>query len=175
MAVLNQALLGFAKNHPRLQYDPSYISTTNGYQAHIGDASDPMVEQLLNKFRQQVDLFLDGPYGYQVLMKKKKARLKPWIVILNNGGYQKPHVHPAGVVSGVYYLQIPPHIAESEIPSEGWIEFGISPEEEGNDPKYAVRPEEGKLLLFPSYLAHRTIPLITDCTRICFAFDVVPE
>lgn len=175
MKRVREELLDFAKNHHRLQYNPPFISTTKGYQAHIGDASNPVTQQLTNKFKQQVDQYLEESFARFVCAHQRKVRLKPWVVILNKGGYQKPHVHPAGIVSGVFYLQIPDHIANSPKPSEGWIEFGISPEDRGNDPKYAVRPEEGKLLLFPSYLAHRTIPLEKDCSRICFAFDVVPE
>jgi hypothetical protein len=39
---------------------------------------------------------------------------------------------------------------------------------------FRVRPEEGLLVLFPSYLYHRTLPFEEDGTRISVAFDVVP-
>lgn len=170
-----EELLKFSKNHHRLQYNPPFISTTKGYQAQIGDASNPVIHRLMLRFKQQVDDYLKDSYGRYVCLHTNKVRLKPWVVILNKGGYQKPHIHPAGIVSGVFYLEVPDFIAKSANSSEGWIEFGISPEKQGNDPKYAIRPEEGKLLLFPSYLAHRTIPLKRDCSRTCIAFDVVPE
>jgi hypothetical protein len=35
-----------------------------------------------------------------------------------------------------------------------------------------IRPEEGLMLLFPSYMYHRTIPFAGDGTRISIAFDV---
>ena len=41
-------------------------------------------------------------------------------------------------------------------------------------PTYKVRPEEGLLVLFPSYFYHRTIPFDDPGTRISIAFDVVP-
>ncbi|MFQ6018117.1 MAG: putative 2OG-Fe(II) oxygenase, partial [Kiloniellaceae bacterium] len=37
------------------------------------------------------------------------------------------------------------------------------------------QPEEGLMLLFPSYFYHRTIKFETAETRISIAFDVVPE
>jgi hypothetical protein len=37
-----------------------------------------------------------------------------------------------------------------------------------------VRPVEGLLVLFPSYLYHRTIPFEGDAPRISVAFDFVP-
>ena len=42
-------------------------------------------------------------------------------------------------------------------------------------PKLRIRPTEGLLVLFPSYLFHRTIPFSGDGTRISIAFDVIPS
>ena len=33
----------------------------------------------------------------------------------------------------------------------------------------------GDMVLFPSYLYHRTLPFESDAERICVAFDVIPE
>ena len=41
-------------------------------------------------------------------------------------------------------------------------------------PEYAVRPEPGRLVLFPSYLWHGTAPFETDESRLTIAFDVLP-
>jgi hypothetical protein len=38
----------------------------------------------------------------------------------------------------------------------------------------AVQPEEGMMILFPSYFYHRTVPFETGETRISIAFDVMP-
>ncbi|MCH8215079.1 MAG: tetratricopeptide repeat protein [Proteobacteria bacterium] len=60
----------------------------------------------------------------------------------------------------------------------GWIEFGRprahyhctrEPEVE------AFRPEEGLMMVFPSYFYHRTIPFEAAEQRISIAFDVLPE
>ena len=59
----------------------------------------------------------------------------------------------------------------------GWIEFGepywdiahsVQPELK------AIQPEEGLLLLFPSYFYHRTLPFTSGQQRISISFDVVP-
>lgn len=39
----------------------------------------------------------------------------------------------------------------------------------------AYRPREGLLLLFPSYVYHRTLPFESSETRISIAVDVIPE
>ncbi len=61
---------------------------------------------------------------------------------------------------------------------EGWIEFGRP------DSRYTcvrdarlklIEPVEGMVVLFPSYLWHRTVPLDSAEERISIAFDIYPE
>ena len=40
-------------------------------------------------------------------------------------------------------------------------------------PTWTYRPEPGAVVLFPSYLYHRTIPFRSDQQRISIAFDVL--
>ena len=99
-----------------------------------------------------------------------------WCIVLGPGTHQGPHIHPAAWLSGVYYPQIPEGVRTGSGPA-GWLEFGepdrtfptkIEP------PRYKVRPEEGLVVIFPSYLYHRTIPFEDSGTRISVAFDIVP-
>jgi uncharacterized protein (TIGR02466 family) len=102
-----------------------------------------------------------------------------WATILYQNGHQAPHLHPAGWLSGVYYLEVPEHVLSAENEDQkGWIEFGA--------PGYGIepvrppvvkriRPEPGNLVLFPSYFFHRTIPLADDNRRISIAFDLIPS
>jgi len=39
----------------------------------------------------------------------------------------------------------------------------------------AVQPVPGRLVLFPSYMWHGTVPLRAPSPRTTIAFDVVPE
>ena len=58
----------------------------------------------------------------------------------------------------------------------GWIEFGRPPARypcKADYPLESICPREGMLVLFPSYLFHRTIPLPSGATRVSFAFDVI--
>jgi uncharacterized protein (TIGR02466 family) len=93
-------------------------------------------------------------------------------------GHQVPHIHPGAVISGVYYVKVPSVVAKPDRDHAGWIEFGRP------DPRHDCRvepevrrlqPREGRMVLFPSYLYHRTIPFATDEQRISIAFDVMAE
>ncbi len=99
--------------------------------------------------------------------------LNIWSINLQQAGHQVPHIHSAAWLSRVYYPQLPPVIGEDY--QAGWIEFGQPPEQIacGRDPDVLlIRPKEGLMLLFPSYMYHRTIPFSGDGTRISIAFDV---
>jgi uncharacterized protein (TIGR02466 family) len=86
-------------------------------------------------------------------------------------------MHPVSWLSGVYYVGVPAGMAQAD-PQAGWIEFGAPPEDliTTSEPElHAVQPREGRLLLFPSWLYHRTWPFEAEAARISIAFDLVPK
>ena len=105
-----------------------------------------------------------------------KYELSIWGTVLEGEGFQAPHIHPSGWLSGVYYPQVP-KVVEDEDNKYGWIEFGQPGPEYHFSKKTELRlikPEPGIMVMFPSYMFHRTIPFQSDETRISIAFDVVP-
>lgn len=104
----------------------------------------------------------------------KQFDMDGWHVKLMKAGYQKPHIHTRGWVSGVLYLKIPKNTKDNE----GAIAFslhGYDYRKEHNDiPVIEHKPLEGDLVLFPSSLFHHTIPFEADEDRQCIAFDVLP-
>ena len=105
-------------------------------------------------------------------------RLVAWAVVMNSGGHQIPHIHPAGWLSGVYYVSLPACVGEMAHDRAGWIEFGRPPESlkcRSAPQTRQICPREGRLLLFPSYYYHHTVPFESDDLRISIAFDVLPS
>ncbi len=60
---------------------------------------------------------------------------------------------------------------------EGWLKFGEPPFDMGfSDPvRRMVEPKVGRLVLFPSYMWHGTLPFTAPDTRTTIAFDVLPR
>lgn len=103
---------------------------------------------------------------------KKFALSGCWAVALRAGGYHVNHTHPGGWISSSYYVSLPASVNENS--QEGWIKFG-EPRwpVAGMGVERVVQPKEGRLVLFPAYFWHGTIPFSSG-ERLTAPFDVVP-
>jgi hypothetical protein len=98
-----------------------------------------------------------------------------WSVRLQPGaGSHVDHVHQAGWLSSACYIDIPPAVGADA--REGWLKLGQPgvPTNPPLGPESWVRPEPGRLVLFPSYMWHGVTPFGGDRPRLTVAFDLVP-
>lgn len=104
---------------------------------------------------------------------KKKYRMTSWITSNSKGEYSPVHNHLNADISGVYYYQTNEN--------DGSI-FFVTPTlamtnsifTKFSDNIY-VKPEEGKLLMFPGWLQHGVSTNTTDSVRSSLAFNVYFE
>lgn len=98
-----------------------------------------------------------------------------WSSRLKDCGFHVNHIHPQGWISSCYYAGVPEAVKDEKARA-GWIKFG----EPGfdlvlkNPVRRAIQPMPGRLVLFPSYMWHGTIPFHGATPRTTIAFDVVP-
>ncbi|MGH7125370.1 MAG: putative 2OG-Fe(II) oxygenase [Stellaceae bacterium] len=81
-------------------------------------------------------------------------------------------------MSGVYYPQVPDLVGMPEHGRAGFFELGPPPEQfplKATVDSMPIQPEEGLMILFPSYFYHRTIPFQSAQRRISIAFDACPR
>ena len=105
-------------------------------------------------------------------------RLSVWATLLKGQGNLVPHIHLDGYIGGVYYALLPAVAAREDSDQAAWFELGRPPEELGctHIPSTRrIQPREGRMILFPSYFYHGTVPFTAGEDRISIAFDVVPE
>ncbi|HVV27354.1 MAG TPA: tetratricopeptide repeat protein [Rhizomicrobium sp.] len=98
-----------------------------------------------------------------------------WSSRLRDCGFHVNHIHPDGWISSCYYVAVPPAVRDGA-GQQGWIKFGEpSPALTLREPvRRTIQPAPGRLVLFPSYMWHGTIPFHDDAARTTIAFDVVP-
>ena len=98
-----------------------------------------------------------------------------WSSRMCDGGYHLNHIH-SGWISSVYYVSVPDVAADQEA-KQGWLKFGEPSHDIGlNNPvQRVVQPKPGRLVLFPSFMWHGTIPYHSPQARTTIAFDVMPH
>ncbi|MEM7222700.1 MAG: tetratricopeptide repeat protein [Pseudomonadota bacterium] len=182
VGALNQELARHILAHPSLFHEPRETATRLG--RHSGELLiepkgpvtklEAMICQAVEDYQAALK---SNPFLTPPAPTPERWSLNVWAVVLEAAGYQQAHIHPSAWLSGVYYAALPA-LDEEQAHEAGWLEFGrplahhrttVAP------PTTAIRPEEGLMVLFPSYLFHRTIPFSGSGTRISIAFDVIPE
>ena len=159
-------------------FEPFNTTTRNGYQSSVNLFNGPYA-----KMKQLQTIIVNEISSYHSKFKDEKCsfienwpsdyNLYGWHVILKQQGYQLPHIHTSGWLSGVIYLKVVPSLENNE----GAIEFGLNGATytDDNSPKIIHQPEAGDIVLFPSSLHHSTIPFTTDTDRIIVSFDLLPK
>jgi tetratricopeptide (TPR) repeat protein len=159
--------------NPTLHPDPAGHATRKGLRT----AAFPLPEDragpaLIAAIRRKVADYADGLAGDHpfVAARPAEARFTPWALVFRGSGHQVLHHHPGQWLTGVYYVAAP---AGPERP--GALRVGGLPGWTGARPPWPVTdvaPVPGRLILFPSYVPHETLPTGSDETRISVAFDV---
>lgn len=99
-----------------------------------------------------------------------------WSCRLGPGGHHGNHVHPQGWISSAYYVRLPDAPADANS-RDGWLKLGESNHGLGerDQPECFVKPIVGRLVLFPSFYWHGTVPFTEGGDRLGVAFDVLPR
>ena len=183
LAAFNAALASHIAAHPTLHVGQRDHSTRLGRHTENLLAEPPagplrvFVEVIVRAVEAYMDWLPADPAHPYLATRPTDWRMVMWGNILQAQGYQAPHIHPDGWVSGVYYVELHDDTDTPGHRQDGWIEFGqpISEFVTKVPPiLQRMRPEVGQAILFPSYFYHRTLPFDSAGRRISLAFDFVP-
>lgn len=179
-ADFNQHLLPLLNQLHCNSREPLGLSLQKGSQTfeNLFERSEPVLQQLQQAVIKQAQAFISGLQrdSAHPFLSRLSTELEfqgSWSVRLRDQGFHKSHFHPMGWLSGVYYVDIPAAVARD---GQGWLVFGrpdIPNIDYAGD--YAVKPQPGMLVLFPSFMWHGTNPFQSASNRITVAFDIVPK
>jgi tetratricopeptide (TPR) repeat protein len=143
-------------------------------------STDPVIQALFRTFAAPIHRYLElMGRGSDPLRRRNSGPWRfngSWSVRLRRSGYHANHVHPRGWISSACYIELPDSMTNARS-QEGILSFG-EPSIATTPPlaaEYAIRPDVGMLVLFPSYFWHGTVPFSSDQARLTVAFDVVPD
>lgn len=180
IAAFNRDLVAAVRAHPTLTLEPgNYLTRGGRLTANLLVGPSPLIRLFERTVRRAIDRHLKAlradpahPFLGRI-PQRYDMRLRA--TILNAGGWHPEHLHEHEWLSGVYYPEVPAGDGEQNL--GGCIEFGRPdyPLPGGSKVKFrTIRPEPGMLLLFPSYIFHRTIPFRGAGERFSLAFDLSP-
>ena len=133
----------------------------------------------LPQFKKLVDILFDAQ---REIYKEEMLSSEPflgnmWANINPPGGYNRPHIHPNSLWSGVYYvktqkdcghlkledprsisLMTRPNRIEAELPARLWRDVHFE-------------PVTGRLIMFPSWVNHGVEPNMSNEIRISVSFN----
>lgn len=93
-----------------------------------------------------------------------------WSIRLTEGGFHADHVHHQGWISSAFYVVVPEEAPDGS--EAGWLALGQCQDLIPAVPAFrTIRPEPGKLVLFPSIMWHGTRPFGSG-ERMTVAFDI---
>jgi tetratricopeptide (TPR) repeat protein len=155
---------------------------------NLFDQGHPLVEQLKGRISQAIDQYIahldslpaDDSHPLRGRTSPRWRYTDSWSSRLRSNGFHTNHVHGHGWISSCYYVALPPVMtAHADGPSTraGWITFGtpdISIPGCNLSPRRQVQPRVGRLVLFPSFMWHGTLPFTDTQPRLTIAFDVMP-
>jgi uncharacterized protein (TIGR02466 family) len=165
--------------NPTLVPDPKLKTTRDGLQTlQLRQPGDKAVAALAAVIEIAVADYvtgLAGDAGSFATAAPKAAEIQSWAILYGRDGRQKPHRHPGGWLSGVYYVAAPKLSGESAY--RGMLKVGMVGKMCGHPPWgiHDVEPVPGRIVMFPSYTPHATEPTGIAGARISVAFDVVPS
>ena len=161
-----------------------YLTQTlrNGTRVHdeIFFNGHRLIDKLLPRISEAISVYLSGwdtdPNHPFASRKTDGFRISgSWSSRTRTLGYHVNHIHPEGWISSCYYVGVPDAVKD-ETARQGWIKFG--------EPSFAaplkhpirraIQPVPGRLVLFPSYTWHGTVPFHDTSARTTIAFDAVP-
>ena len=103
-------------------------------------------------------------------------QLQSWINLHDRGGFNFLHMHEAALISGSFYLQVPPGSGMLCLrdPRAGARHGKVKGSVPNGHADVQLRPSSGLLVLFPCWMEHYVEPHDGAEPRICIAFNANP-
>ena len=99
-----------------------------------------------------------------------------WVNVMEKGAVHTPHIHPHSVISGTYYVTVPPksgaiRFEDPRLPMMMAAPLRKSNARPENRSFVDVTPKLGMLLLWESWLRHGVEPNAAHSKRISVSFN----
>ena len=137
---------------------------------HTKPEYKPLVDRLIEM---QKEIFKEEHLEKEPFLGNMWANINP------PGGYNRPHLHPNTLFSGVYYIKAPENSGSLKLiePRAG-VQIVMPLRKKGDLPRHLWRdvnykPIAGRIIMFPAWLWHEVEPNLSKEVRISVSFNFI--
>ncbi len=184
-----EALILYLRDLHKFSKEPMDQSLHGGTQTFgsLLSRAEPEIKKLRNRLEELVSRYIlsilrdsqhrdVSRHPFYQQFNREFQFVGSWSVSLRKNGFHINHTHREGWLSSALYLVLPPR--ETNNYPQGCLQFGKSNlglPDDVDPTERIMTPEVGKLVIFPSYFWHGTIPFTSGKERLTVAFDVRPR
>jgi uncharacterized protein (TIGR02466 family) len=155
-------------------------SKAHGYRGYTSYASlndlparDPAFADLVKLLNRHVAAFAEASH---MELPRKLEVDSLWVNLMKPGGTHSGHLHPHSVVSGTFYVAVPPgsgglKIEDPRLPMMMAAPTRYPDAPEDSHPFIYAEPQPGMVLLWESWLRHEVPPSAAKGERISISFN----
>lgn len=157
--------------------DPGLSKTNvNGWHSKSDMHQKPEYKALVDQlFQMQQEIFKEDCLADQPVLGNMWANINP------PGGFNRPHIHPNSLWSGVYYVKTPKDCGHLKLEDPKTRAEMVMPKRTQDQlPQYLWRevhyePVAGRCIMFPSWLNHTVDPNRSNDIRISVSFNFLQK
>jgi len=151
-------------------------TNVNGWHSESNMADRPEYRELVDLlFKMQFEIYQEEQLDSEPFLGNMWANVNP------KGGFNRTHIHPNSLWSGVYYVKTPPNCGHLKLEDPRSISLMTRPRmKPGPQPGRLWRevhyePVAGRLIMFPSWFNHCVDPNQSDDIRISVSFNFMQK
>ena len=151
-------------------------TNVNGWHSTSDMADYPEYKELVNiLFQAQRDIYKEEHLDSEPFLGNMWANINP------PGGYNRTHIHPNSLWSGVYYVKTPKNCGHLKLEDPRSVALMTRPRQVlGEQPQRLWRevhyePVAGRLIMFPAWLNHCVDPNQSNEIRISVSFNFMQK
>ena len=157
--------------------DPGLSKTNvNGWHSKSDMHQKPEYKALVDQlFQMQQEIYKEDCLADQPVLGNMWANINP------PGGFNRPHIHPNSLWSGVYYVKTPKDCGHLKLEDPKTRAEMVMPKRTQDQlPQYLWRevhyePVAGRCIMFPSWLNHTVDPNKSNDIRISVSFNFLQK
>jgi len=173
---INKELLNYILELQKKDKKGNNRSNRGGWHSPNFDLVNPGPPiDFINSFKVFLKHIIEDEIGWEYVPNKQRV-VAMWAIINKKNSYNVKHNHQNCYLSSAYYIKKPENSGDITFYDPKEVKTYRFPEVERNTSYSAesitVKPKEGDLLIFPSYLYHDVGVNLSDEERVVVSFNI---